>query len=408
MFVINQAFSRATLVRFFERLCCLKRASSTRQSHKCHSERQRRISVLLPIKQPRSLGYCRRMTSRDGLWRRDPWIVRTVLSLIIVFFAASPTNAIAQDKKLDSFTISYASVSGTRGPLWIAKDLGLFEKYGLEGNLIYIASGVVSVNALLSGSVDIIAASGSSAVGAAARGAPIVIIASLGHISYKLIAHPSIKSVQDLKGKIIGSSRVGAGSDFALQRLLRKLGLTPGKDVQLIPTGVSESDRRLLMMMQGKIDATLGTEDNILQLGNKGLKFSILADLYDAGVYTTGSDIATSRALVKQRPRQLKAFLMAITEGTWIGRNNKDLTMRIYRKYMKVEDQKLLESMHKNYLLGSIPVRPFPNEEAIQNDIEDLSYSLPHLRGKKAAEFLDLSLLKSMEEEGFFKRLESK
>jgi len=331
-----------------------------------------------------------------------------LLSLFIMVVALQPTKSSAQDKKLDSFTISYASVSGTRGPLWIAKDLGLFEKYGLDGNLIYIASGVVSVNALLGGSVDIIAASGSSAVGAAARGAPIVIIASLGHIAYKLIALPSIKTVQDLKGKIIGSSRVGAGSDFALQRLLRKLGLTPGKDVQLIPTGVSESDRRLLMMMQGKIDATLGTEDNILQLGNKGMKFSILADLYDAGVYTTGSDIATSRMLVKQHPRQLKSFLMAITEGTWIGRNNKDLTMRIYRKYMKIEDQKLLESMHKNYLLGSIPVRPFPNEEAIQNDIEDLSYSLPHLRGKKAAEFLDLSLLKSMEEEGFFKRLESK
>jgi len=331
-----------------------------------------------------------------------------LLSLFIMVVALQPTKSSAQDKKLDSFTISYASVSGTRGPLWIAKDLGLFEKYGLEGNLIYIASGVVSVNALLGGSVDIIAASGSSAVGAAARGAPIVIIASLGHIAYKLIALPSIKTVQDLKGKIIGSSRVGAGSDFALQRLLRKLGLTPGKDVQLIPTGVSESDRRLLMMMQGKIDATLGTEDNILQLGNKGLKFSILADLYDAGVYTTGSDIATSRMLVKQRPRQLKAFLMAITEGTWIGRNNKDLTMRIYRKYMKIEDQRLLESMYKNYLLGSIPVRPFPNEEAIQNDIEDLSQSLPHLRGRKAAEFLDLSLLKSMEEEGFFKRLQSK
>jgi hypothetical protein len=152
----------------------------------------------------------------------------------------------AQEKKLDSFTISYASVSGTRAPLWIAKDLGLFEKYGLDGNLIYIASGVTSVNALLGGSVDIIAASGSSAVGAAARGAPLVIIASLGHIAYKLIAHPSITTVQALKGKIIGSSRIGAGTDYALQRLLPKLGLTPGKDVQLIPTGISESDRRLL------------------------------------------------------------------------------------------------------------------------------------------------------------------
>jgi NitT/TauT family transport system substrate-binding protein len=325
-----------------------------------------------------------------------------------VALCLSFAKAGAQDKKLDSFTISYASVSGTRGPLWIAKDLGLFEKYGLDGNLVYIASGVTSVNALLGGSVDIIAASGSSAVGAAARGAPIVIIASLGHISYKLIAHPSIKTVQELKGKVIGSSRIGAGSDFALQRLLPKLGLIPGKDVQLIPTGISESDRRLLMLMQGKIDATLGTEDNLLQLANRGMKFSILADLYDSGVYTTGSDIGTSRQLVKTRPRQLKAFLMALTEGIWIGRTNKDLTLRVYRKYMKIEDPRLLESMHKNYLLGSIPLRPYPNEEAIQNDIEDLSSTLPHLKGKKTAEFLDLSLLKSMDEEGFFKRLHGK
>jgi NitT/TauT family transport system substrate-binding protein len=333
---------------------------------------------------------------------------RNFALLLVLTALLLPVLTEAQDKKLDSFTISYASVSGTRAPLWIAKELGLFEKYGLDGNLIYIASGVTSVNALLGGSVDIIAASGSSATGAAARGAQIVVVASLGHIAYKLIAMPSIKSIQELKGKIIGSSRIGAGSDFALQRLLPKLGLIPGKDVQLIPTGVSESDRRLLMMMQGKIDATLGTEDNILQLGNRGMKFSILADLYDSGVFTTGSDIVTSRLLLKQKPRQLKAFLMALTEGIWIGRNNKELTMRIYRKNMKIEDSKLLESMHKNYLLGSIPARPYPNEEAIQNDIEDLSHTLPHLKGKKASEFIDLSLLKSMDEEGFFKRLHGK
>src|SRR6266850_5122383 len=325
-----------------------------------------------------------------------------------IALAMTPWDAAAQDKKLDSFTISYASVSGTRAPLWIAKDLGLFEKYGLDGNLIYIASGVTSVNALLGGSVDIIAASGSSAVGAAARGAPIVIVASLGHIAYKLIAHPSIKTVQDLKGKIIGSSRIGAGSDFALQRLLPKLGLIPGKDVQLIPTGISESDRRLLMLMQGKIDATLATEDNLLQLGARGAKLSVLADLYDNGVYTTGSDIATSRQLLKERPRQLKAFIMALTEGTAYGRAHKDQTMRIYRKYLKIEDPKLLESIHKNYLLGTIPAKPYPREEALQNDIEDLSYTYADLKGRKASEFLDLSLLKSLEDEGFFKRLYGK
>jgi len=314
----------------------------------------------------------------------------------------------AQEKKLDPFTISYASVSGTRGPLWIARDLGLFAKYGLDVDLVYIASGVTSVNALLGGSVDIIAASGSSVVSAAARGAPLVIIASLGHIAYKLVALPSITSVQGLKGKIIGSSRIGAGTDYALKRLLPKLGLTPGKDVQLIPTGISESDRRLVMMLQGKIDATLATEDNLLQLGARGAKLSVLADLYDNGVYTTGSDIATSRQLLKERPRQLKAFIMALTEGTAYGRAHKDQTMRIYRKYLKIEDPKLLESIHKNYLLGTIPAKPYPREEALQNDIEDLSYTYADLKGRKASEFLDLSLLKSLEDEGFFKRLYGK
>ena len=335
------------------------------------------------------------------------------LSLIALFFFGSflflfISSLVAQEKKLETFTISYASVSGTRAPLWIAQDLGLFEKYGLDVNLVYIASGVISVNALLGGSVDIIAASGSSAVSAAARGAPLVIIASLGHIAYKLIALPSITTVQGLKGKIIGSSRIGAGTDYALKRLLPKLGLTPGKDVQLIPTGISESDRRLVMMLQGKIDATLATEDNLLQLSAKNVKFSVLADLYDNGVYTTGSDIATSRQLLKERPRQLKAFIMALTEGTAYGRAHKDYTMRIYRQHMKIEDSKLLESMHKNYLLGTIPMRPFPREEALQNDIEDLSYTYPFLKGKKAAEFLDLTLLKSLEDEGFFKRLYGK
>ena len=86
-------------------------------------------------------------------------------------------------------------------------------------------------------------------------------------------------------------------------------------------------------------------------------------------------------------------------------RNNKEQTFRVYRKYMKVDDPRLLESMHKNYLLGTIPIKPFPREEAIQNDIEDLSHTYSHLRGKKASEFLDTSLLKELESEGFFARI---
>lgn len=326
-------------------------------------------------------------------------------TIFLSFFLCVAGLVYAQEKKLDLMTISYASVSGTRAPLWIAKELNLYEKYGLDGNLVYIASGITSVNALLGGSVHLIAASGSSAVSAAARGAPVAIIASLGPIAYKLVANPSITSIQQLKGKIIGSSRIGAGSDYALQRLLPKVGLTPGKDVQVIPTGLSESDRRLVIMLQGKIDATLATVDNLLQLELAGQKFSVLADLLDTGVYTSGSDISTSRQFLKDRRRELKGFLMALTEAIAAGRKDKELTFRTYRKYMKVNEPKLLESMHKNYLLGTIPMRPFPRAEALQNDIEDLSQTYPVLKGRKIEEFTDLSLIKELESEGFFTKL---
>lgn len=324
------------------------------------------------------------------------------LAICLFFFGA----ANGQGKKLEPLTVSYASITGTRAPLWIAKELALFEKYGLDVNLVYIASGSTSVSALLGGSVHLIAASGSSTIAAASQGAPLVIVGSSGPIAYRLLAHPSITSIEGLRGKIIGSSRIGAGSDYALRRLLPKLGLNPDKDVRLIPTGLSESDRRLQIMLQGKIDATLGTADNIVQLDLRGQKVSVLADLLERGVFTTGSDIATNRQFLKEHPNRIKAFLMAFSEGTWIGRSNKEQAFRVFRKYMKAEDPRLMESMHKNYLLGTIPLKPFPNEEALQNDIDELSNNYPQLKGRKTAEFLDTRLLNELEKEGFFTRIQ--
>ena len=98
---------------------------------------------------------------------------------------------------------------------------------------------------------------------------------------------------------------------------------------------------------------------------------------------------------------------MAITEATYIGRTQREVALRLSRKYLKIEDPKIGRDA-KNYLLGSSPARPFPKEEAIQNAIEDLSGSYPHLKGRRAEEFLDISLLKSMEDEWFFKKLYDK
>src|SRR5258706_156885 len=143
--------------------------------------------------------------------------MRTWLLLTVFLFCAAV--AAAEEKKLEPLAVSYASVTGSRAPIWIARELGLFEKYGLDLKLINISSGSTSIQALLGGDIQLVAASGTSAIATAAQGAPVVIVASSGPIAYKLIAHPSITTVQGLKGKFFAHTRSRARPDSALRPL---------------------------------------------------------------------------------------------------------------------------------------------------------------------------------------------
>jgi ABC-type nitrate/sulfonate/bicarbonate transport system substrate-binding protein len=123
-------------------------------------------------------------------------------------------SAAAQEKKLETLNVAYTSATATRAPLWIASETGLFEKYGLDAKLIYIRAGSPSISALVSGDVQVSSDPASAVAIAAARGAPVVVIGTFGLASYRLVGHPSIASVQHLKGKSIGSVRPGSGDSF--------------------------------------------------------------------------------------------------------------------------------------------------------------------------------------------------
>jgi len=313
----------------------------------------------------------------------------------------------AQEKTLQPLVVSYSSFTGNRAPLWIAKDLGLYEKYGLDVKLVSIAAGSVSLTALLGGNVHLTTDSSSGVVGAVARGAPIVTVSTNGTLPYQLIAVSSIKSPADLKGKIVGSSRIGAGTDFLLRRILAKLSLTPGKDVSLIPTGVSESDKRIQLMFQGKIDATIGESDKVFQFTElSGQKISVLGEPKDFGVPSPGSEINTTRQILKDYRPRLRAFFMAYSEAITAGRKNQELAYHAFRKYMRIDNPKLLEFTYRVQFLDAIPAKPYPREDAIQASIEDLRESTPKLEGMKAGDFFDSSLIREIDQEGFFTRIE--
>ena len=238
-----------------------------------------------------------------------------------------------------------------------------------------------------------------------ARGAPATIIAAFGPTRYKLVANSTIHSLQGLRGKILGNSRPGGSIDFAIKRLVNKLALVPGKDVEVLTTGVQSSRGRIMLITQKKIDATLGTIVDVTDLEERGYKFNVLADLSDMGIFGSGAVICVSNSFLANRRGTLRSFVMAFSEAIWVGKTRKDVVFTVLQKYLKVEKPALLEAYFRQYLVEQIPAKPYPNEASMLTDIDDLSDRVPEVRGKSPAQFVNTAVLQDLERDGFFTRL---
>ena len=334
-----------------------------------------------------------------------------MISLRISQFALGLHLLIFRDssaQQLETLNVSYASVTGSRIPLWIAKDAGLFEKNGLNVNSVVIAAGTAAIGALASGDVEILGAPGSTTMVSAARGLPFAIIGTFGPSAWKLAAHPAITTVEQLRGKTVGISRPGTTVEFATRRALVKLGLSPGKDVNILATGLAESNKRLLVMHQGKIDATLVSPDNLYEAEQKGLKISILADLKDLGIYTSASDLSAKRDFLKNQRQRARNFMMAFAKRLrWLKRI-KMLRWRVFVSICARTIRADWTTLYKNYVIDFLPTKPFPMEDVIQTEIENMTPTIAEFRGKKVADFIDKSILSDLDREGFFTQLAGK
>jgi ABC-type nitrate/sulfonate/bicarbonate transport system substrate-binding protein len=328
--------------------------------------------------------------------RRARRIFFAVFPVLILFACVGRSETV-------SIRIAYATTSGVRLPLFIAADARLFEKYGLDAKLVNIASGNTAISALVTGEIDVISGSGSASIVASARGLPVVIVGSFGSTIYKLVANPGIS---DLRGKTVGTSRPGTTTDFAMRRALLKLGWVPDKDVKILPTGIGEADKRIMLMPQGRMDATLASPESILTAESQTkVKLESLADLEELKIYNTVGDLSVKADALKTRRDLLRAFFMASSEAIWLGKKDRIVAQKVIGKYLRTSDRKRIEIVY-DASLGRMPTKPYPREEAIQLEIENVAYTDPLLKNKKASDFMDSSIVAELERRGFFGRLQ--
>ena len=263
-----------------------------------------------------------------------------VVGILIILIGVS--SASAQLKKV---RFSTTGVSVSELPFKVAQLRGFYREEGLEVETILIR-GAVGMQALLGGSVDYTSASGST-IAAAVRGLPVkLVFISSSKPQFDLISQPQIKSVQELKGKIVGISSRGGSNDLMMQMILQKNGLAPNKDVSTIIVGAQEET--VLALRTKLIAAALLTPPRPFMLQREGYNRIAYSGDY-LSTYANGG-IGVTDEKIKTNPAEVAAFVRAVVKALQFSRQNRAEMIKMMPGYLGIKDAVMTEQLYDLYL----------------------------------------------------------
>jgi len=301
----------------------------------------------------------------------------------------------------EKIRVGQGSISLQSGLMHIGKDRGLFAKYGLTTETIYIPGGSINVQVLVSGNLDLSQLSGAPGVAANLEGADIVYFAGLlDKLNYQLITRPEIKSVEQLKGKKFGVSRYGSSADFGMRAMLKRVGVDPIKDVTILQIG--DEPARIAAIKSGNIDGTVANAPFGIEA--ERLKLNVIADSVkmDIPFFNTGL-LGSKRFLDKQEARVMN-FLRAYLEAIKVLKTEREYSIKALGQFTRVQNLKAVQEGYDYFVKQLEPV-PYPSVIAMQAVVDQIAETNPKARGIDAKNYVNDRYLKRLEEEGFVKKI---
>ena len=313
--------------------------------------------------------------------------------VLLIFFS---TNPIVFAQELKSVRMGYPSLGFRQGHIWVAKDEGLFAKYGLDLEPVFLRGGQLAIQALAAGDPPLMSIG--QVIQANLSGFNLVLIAGVeSFYDSTIFGRSGTTRLEQLKGKRLGISGYGAATHFAALILLKHLNLEAGKDVILVPGGPDAE--RVAALAAGKIDASVFNSSTVPVAKKMG--FTELVYIPDLGVEVQGNGFATTRAYLRSNRDIVKAALKGYIEGIHFSFYNKPATQKVYAKYMRTNDTDVLEQSYRVYI-KTTPKKPYPTLKGLQFLLDQLAPQMPQAKTAKPEQFVDLSLLQELEKEGFF------
>jgi NitT/TauT family transport system substrate-binding protein len=320
-----------------------------------------------------------------------------MIFMAILALLVAPISVNAQDAK--KIKIGYPAISYNQVHIWVAKDSGLFRKYGLDAEVIFFRGGQTATQALVAGDPPIVNIG--TVVQAGLQGHDIVLIASSeSAYNYSVVARPSITRVEQLKGKRLGVSGFGSASHNASLILLRKFNLEPNKDVALVVAGPTME--RLTAVESGRIEATILTPSELPRARRFGMVE--VYDMLELGIEVQGNGFATSRGFIRAQRDVVMSALKAYVEAIYFIPRNREETRRIAAKYMRTNESDVLDATY-DFFVKRVGKRPYPTLKGIQYLLDEAAPRIAQAKTAKPEQFVDVSLLQQLERDGFFNEM---
>jgi len=320
--------------------------------------------------------------------------------LCVLFLMTLPTRLGAQETHL----VAYAGFAGFQAPVWAPKDLGLFDKYGFNGDVVLVPGSVRQIQALQGGSINFAQVDAATAVNAINQGIDMVMISgTLNSFPYSFMAQKEIRKPEDLVGKKIGILAVGGATETATILALKAWNV-PRQSVTIFPAG--DPVARIVALSTRAIDGTVLSYPDI----NEALRVGMhaLADMSEMKEASFPMNVMVARRSFAEKNRDaVKRFQQAYAEGTYQFMSSKDKGIGVLTKRLRLKNPKAIEETYQYFAKKfSFPTRV--SQAGLRNTLDLLSQRPGAKIDMNLGRYLDESTLDELEREGFFKRLAGK
>src|SRR6476660_7222364 len=267
--------------------------------------------------------------------------------------------------QLTKINVGYSAISGDALPAWVAKDAGIFEKNGLDVQLVFFTGGTTAVMALVSADTPIAQLAGPAVINSVMAGSDAaLVVGGVTSLNYYLMGRPEIKTPEQLKGGSVAISRFGSSSDFIARYALQKVGLTPGKDVTIVQIGSTTA--RVDAAMTGRVQGTVVNPPASFIAQKRGM--NTLADLPKLGLVYQHTAVATSRKYIRENRDIVRRYVKSQLEAVHRIYTDKESSIRALGRFIgRTVDRDVLEKTWENLLSESVlPKKQYPSLEGIK------------------------------------------